>query len=447
MRNKYLKISLFALSFMFFTSAMAQEINNLSLKEAIALAKKQNTSMRNATYDLEIARQQVWETTTQGLPQANANLSYTNNIDLPVTLVPAKIFNPAAADGEFMELSFGVQHNTQFQFQVTQLVFNGSYIVGLQTAKTFKRMSQENYDKTEMDVVKGTIQSYNNLLFALENKKILERNLKDMEQTFFEISKTHEAGLVEKSAVDQIELNATTMRNALENMNRQIETQYNLLKIQMGINISDSLALKDSLRGIFAQTQVEKSILQKFDINNNADYKLFKTQEEISKQSLNLEKSKLLPSINAFYSYNQSGQADKLSDLKWFPSAMVGAQLVIPITTSGGTLSKIKQAQLELRKTQNNRSLMEQNLLMSAKNARNSLVSAYETYLTEEKNVKLAAHIYKETLAKFKKGTASSAELTQINTQFINGQSKLYSAMLNVLNAKAELDNILGNKL
>lgn len=429
----------------------AQNIHRLTLASAVELARKENTNVRNSIYDLEIARQQVWETTAQGLPQASAKLSYNNNIDLPVTLVPAKMFNPQAKDGEFIELKFGVQHNAQFNFQISQLVFNGSYIVGLQTAKTFKRLSEQNKSRTENEVIETVTQTYNTILFALKNKLVLENTLEDMQQTYKELKATYEAGLVEETSADQILLNTLTIQNALKSIDRQIDVQYDLLKIQLGVDIKDSVVITDSLDLVFNNSNVEKSMLQSFDVNNNIDYQLMNTQEEISKQQVNLQKSTLLPSINAFYSYNESGQSDEFtffqSDQKWFPSNIVGASLIIPLTTSGGTISRIKQAQLNLRKTQNNKVLLEQNILLAANAARNKLINNYETYLTEKQSVVLAEKIYKQALIKFKQGVISSNELTQVNTQYYNKQSAFFAAMLNVLNAKAELDKILGNNL
>ncbi len=447
------KINLIILFLLLFSvgKTNAQEIHRLTLATAVDLARKENHNIRNSIYDLEIARQQVWETTTQGLPQASAKVSYNNNVDLPVTLIPAKMFNPQAADGEFMEMKFGVQHNAQFNFQVSQLVFNGSYIVGLQTAKTFTLLSEQNKARTENEVIETVTQTYNTILFALKNRLVLNHTLSDIQQTYDELKATYEAGLAEETSVDQIMLNKLTVQNAIKSLNRQIDVQYDLLKIQMGVDISDSIVISDSLEMVFESANSETAMLQSFDINKNIDFQLMNTQEEISKQQVNLEKSSLLPSINAFYSHTQSGQSDEFSffqsDQKWFPSNMIGASLVIPLTTSGGNISRIKQAELNLRKTQNNKSLLKQNLILGVNTARNKLINEYETYLTQKQNVVLAEKIYTRSLVKFKQGVITSTELTQVNTQYYNSQSAYYAAMLNVLNAKAELDKILGNNL
>ncbi len=429
--------------------ARAQQVYRLTLSKAVEMARKENTKVRNANYDIDIARKKVWETTSIGLPQVSTSLSYKNNIDLPVTLVPAKIFNPQAGDDEFMELKFGVQHNVMLNLQVNQLIFNGSYIVGLKTSKIFKQMAEENKIKTENDVVAQTTQTYNTILFSLKNKGILEHTLDDIAKTYEELKATYKAGLAEETAVDQILLNKLTVENAIRSIDRQITVQLNLLKIQMGVDFNDSLVINDSLDLVFENAHVEKALYQDFDMSKNPDYMVMSTKEKIDEKQVSLAKMSLLPSVNAFFSHNQSGQSDDFtffnSDQKWFPSNVIGASLVIPITTSGGNIAKIKEAELNLRKTQNNKKLLEQNLLLSVSTARNKLIKEYETYLTQKQNVVLAEKIYKRSLVKFKQGMISSAELTQVNTQYYNSQSLYYAAILNVLNAKAALDKILGN--
>jgi outer membrane protein len=426
----------------------AQEIHSLNFNEAIKLAKKQNLNLVNANYDRVIAQKKIWETTAQGLPQVNSSLSYNNNLELPVTLVPAMMFDPTAPPDQFMELQFGVQHNAQFNLQVSQLVFNGSYIVGLQTAKTYKELSERAYDRAENEVIKNTSQAYYGLLFSIENRKSLKATLLDMERTYKEIKKTVEVGLAEETTADQIMLNKLTLENAINNIDRQIQLQYDLIKIQLGIDVNDSIQINDSLTQIFNNTSFEQSLALVFSVSENPDFKVLESQEELDFQNVRLQKSMLLPSVNAFFSHSQSGFSDEFSffssDQDYFPSSIVGASINIPITTSGGTLSKIKQAELELQKTKNNKYLLEQNLLMGAQQAKDALVTEFEAYNAQKKNLELAERIYKRALEQFRKGMLSSSELTQLNTQYYNTQSAYHAAMLNVLNAYSELSYITG---
>jgi outer membrane protein TolC len=191
---------------------------------------------------------------------------------------------------------------------------------------------------------------------------------------------------------------------------------------------------------------------QDFDINKNIDYQMLQTQKEISNLSLKREKSNFLPTIGAFYAHNVSGQTNNFDDYwngnqAYFQSNIVGASFKWDLFTSGSRYVKMQQAQLEVAKMNNQDYLLQQSLGFQVYQAKTKLVNAYETYLKEEKNSKLAEKIYHRAMTKFSNGMISSAELTQLNIQYFNSQSALYSAIGNVLNAKAELDKILGNNL
>ncbi len=430
----------------------AQEIHKLSLKGAIELALQENRNIQNANNDILIAKKKVWETTAIGLPQVSTESKYSNSLDIPVTLMPAKIFDPNAGPDDYVPLKFGQQHSASFSFTASQLVFSGEYIVGLQASKTYQELSAKAKLKSENDVIELVTKSYYGVLMVYENQKILENTQKDIQKTYNEVSKTYKAGLIDETDVSQIELNLLTVNNTIASIRRQKKVAENILKFQIGINITDSILVTDSLEGLFKLASLKAVMQQNFDINKNVDYQMLQTQKEISNLSLKREKSTFLPTIGAFYSHNVSGQTNNFSDYwdgseNYYQSNIVGASLKWNLFTSGSRYSKVQQAKLELAKINNQDYLLQQSLSFQVYQARTKLVNAYETYLKEEKNSKLAEKIYHRAMTKFSNGMISSAELTQLNIQYFNSQSALFTAIGNVLNAKAELDKILGNNL
>jgi len=427
----------------------AQKTTHLTLKKAQDLALTENRKIQNAGYDVQIAKKKVWETTAIGLPQVSIGVDYNNMLDIPVTLMPARIFDPNAGPDDYVPLKFGQQHNAAFNFNVSQLLFSGEYIVGLQASKTYQSLSQQAMLKEQRDVIELVSKSYFALLYTMENKKVLDSTLLDIQKTYDEISKTYKAGLVEETDVDQIQINLLTVKNALSAVNRQISVSENILKYQIGLDISDSIVIDDSLSYVFNNSNVEGVMLQPFDVSKNIDYQLLETQTKISELSVKREKSTFLPSINAFYSHKVNGQNNDFGffngNQDWYQSNVIGAGLSWQIFNSGSKVVKLQQAKLELDKLENNKYLLEQGLLFQVDEARNKLIAYYDTYMKEEKNVVLAEKIYRRALIKFTNGMISSNELTQLNTQYFNSQSNYYKAMMNVLNAKVELDKILSN--
>jgi outer membrane protein TolC len=428
----------------------AQEVVELNYQKAKQIALEQNADVQNARLDVQISKHKVWETTAIGLPQVSSGVSYNNFVDIPVTLVPAIMFDPTAAPGTYLPMQFGTKHNGSLKVSASQLVFSGEYIVGLQAAKTYQFLSDQSLEKTEADVVEALSVTYHTLLFAYENVRILEVSKADMQATLNEMKETHKAGFVDQTSVDQIELNLRLMENAIITMNRQIETQEIYLKIQMGLGVNDSIVIRDSLNQVFTASNVEQIMLQEFNLGNNINYQLMNTQVMLQELNLKRERSAYLPTLSAFYSHEQSGQGNDFdffdSDKDYYESNIVGVSMDWNLFTSGGRNAKIQQQKLELQKMQNTQTMLAEQLGMSMTSSKSELKNAYETYLSQQQNMILAKQIYENAKIQFKAGTISSTDLTTINKQYLDSQTSYYSAMMNVLNAKVALDNILGNK-
>ena len=136
--HKFIAILIGCISF----SALSQQDikEQLSLQEAIDFALKNNRNAILATKDIEAAKQQKWETIATGLPQVDAEINYQNFLKQQVSVVPAEIFGGQA--GELTEVVFGAQQTATGTATLRQLIFDGSYLVGLQSAKVFLEISK-----------------------------------------------------------------------------------------------------------------------------------------------------------------------------------------------------------------------------------------------------------------------------------------------------------------
>jgi outer membrane protein TolC len=445
-------INVIAIFFLALSSLSAQKTHELDLGKAINLALQENRNIMNAKTDVIIAKKQVWETTAIGLPQVKTELNYQNMLDIPVTLLPAQIVNPAAPADTYIPLKFGQQHSASFSFSASQLLFSGEYIVGLQASKTYQELSQKAVLKSENDVIELVTKSYYTVLMTYANLKVLENSEKSIIKTYEEIKKVFEAGMADETNLDQIGLNVITIQNSISSLKRQIVVLENVLKYQIGISVNDQIIIKDSLEGVFMSSTFQNVLSQNFDINKNPDYQLLNVSKELSNLSLKREKASFLPTLAAFYSHNVSGQNNQFDDYfngnqAYFQSNIVGVGLSWNIFNSGTRYINVQQAQLEIDKLENREYLLREGLSFQMEQAKSDLISAYDTYQKEEKNTKLAQKIYERSLIKFSNGLISSNELTSLHLQHINSQIGYYSAIMNVLNAQAVLDKIMGNNL
>jgi len=423
-----------------------KEIKSFSLISAQQYAVQYSYNIRKSKLDVAASRKKLKETVASGLPQVSSGISYINNLELATILIP-NFF-----EGKFDEkipVQFGTQHTANFNITVNQLIFNGSYFVGLQTASIYRRLADQGLEQTELTVKETVTSTYYLILVSEESEKILKANLENLGKTLYEIRETYKEGFVAETDVDLLQISYTKLKNGLQTVQRQKETAYNLMKFQMGIELKEKISLTEKLEDILSCVDVKKFVEADFDLENNLDYKLLVTQERLLELALKNEKSKYFPTVAAFYTYQRSAMRDAFNffnfDENWFRAQFFGVNINIPIFKSGAQKAKVQQAAITLDQMRNTREQAAQGILLEASEARVNLESANENYLNTKDNMALSEKVYNATLIKYREGMASSMDLTQANDKYLQSQSDYIQAMAALLNAKNSLDKISNN--
>ncbi len=433
----------------FFSNLIYARDNNVrefSLQSAQKFAVESSYDTQRSQLDIQAARKKMRETLLTGFPQLYSNIDYMNNLELATVLIP-NIF-----EGKFDEkipVQFGTQHNANVNFTLNQLLFNGSYIVGLKTSKIFRQLADQNHERTQLDILETVTNTYYLILVAEESEKILISNLENLEKTHYEIRERYKEGFVAETDADLIQIAVTKLKNGLQAIVREKEIAYKLLKFQMGLELDEQIALTDKLEDILQQIDIPNAANVEFDLQQNIDYKLLETQEKLSEMALKNEKAKYLPTISAFYSFQWNAFRDEFTFFNfkedWFRTQILGVNISMPIFTSGVQKAKVAQALIDLKKAQNARIQASQGLTLEAARARSALDSAYENYLNTRENRELSKKVYDATLFKYNEGVASSLDLTQAHDQYLSAQSDFIQAISGLLTAKNKLDRLNNN--
>lgn len=437
------------LGLLFAVQINAQESISLSLEQAIAYGLKNSYATINATRDIDAAKLKKWETTTIGLPQISATIDYQNWIKQQVSLIPAEFFGGNV--GEFAELAFGTKHNMNATATLRQLIFDGSYLVGLQSAKTYLKISENAKEKTELGIREAIVNSYGNVLLSEESIGILTNNIATLEQNLKEINQIYLNGLAEEESVEQLQITLSSVKSQLLKVKQLKDVAYKLLNITLGIDIQTKVTLTDNLNNLAAAYTDINILSSEFDLENHIDFKIAKNSERASELLLKLEQSKALPSLSSFINFGYAGYGQEFEftkkDQKWFDSSLLGVSLNIPIFSSLGRSSRTQQAKIELEKSKTLLTETAQKLqlqLETAKTDYNFNVSEFET---SKQNLKLAERIEKKQQIKFFEGISTSFELSEAQRQLYTTQQNYLQAMLNVIASKAALDNALNTPI
>jgi outer membrane protein len=413
-----------------------------SLLDAQTYAIENNYETIKSQMDVAVTEKRIRETVGAGLPQVSTSIGYTNNIELPTVLIPDFFNDP----NDMIEIQFGTQHNANLNLQIQQLVFNGSYFVGLATSRIFKRLATEGLERTKLDVMETVSQTYYLILVSQESEKIIQGNLQNLEKTLYEIRERYKEGFLEETDADVIQISVTGLKNSLQNLEKQTQTAYQLLKFQMGIDLSEEIELTDSLEDIITDQDIKDALDDSFNLEDNVDYRLMQTQEKLAEMNLKNEKAQYWPTVGAFYSLSWAAQRNQFNffdfNERWYRSQALGVNLNIPLFKSGTQKARVQQASIALDQARQTALQVSQGLLLEEAQAKNTLSSAYENYINVRNNMKLSQKVYDKILIKYQEGLASSTDLTQANDRYLAAQASYIQALSELLNAKNTLDRL-----
>jgi outer membrane protein len=429
-----LKITVFFLFFaLIWSNTGAQQKLILNLESARKHALEHNKNMLNADFAMEKAQLAVREAIANGLPQLNASMDYSNALGAKISIR----FNESMPATEI-----DIKPQSNFYLNVNQLVFSGNYIVGVQISKLAQNLSRLGYQKTELEVISAVTDAYYMVLISGESKAIITQNLNNLKDLYKKTEALAEVGIIEKTDVDQLFVQLNTLQNALSSAERQVELATNLLRLQLGATIETEIELTDNLAQLMEDAEVENMFITQFKVEENIDFQMLQQQEFMTKKMVDMQKSNALPTIAAFYRYTY-----KLlkPDFDTAPTNMVGLQMNIPIFSSGVRNAQTKQALIDLKTTQNNKSLLADQLKTQEKQLRFNLNNALETFNNQKTNVEVSRRVYSSLKLKYEQGLISGLDLIGADNNYLRAESDYITAMMQVLSSRLQLEKLYGN--
>lgn len=428
-----------------FIGVVNAQDGEFSISQAEDYGVQNNEKVKNVLLDYEAARKKVWETTAIGLPQVNVEGSFQHMIDIPTSVVDATLFNPMAPPGEIMTFQMGQKYSTSATLNVSQLVFDGSYIVGLRFSKFYTKMAQTSITNTEMQVRELVREAYYNVLVADKNVALMDSILISTEKMWKDAQVYRETGFIPEEEVAQLELAYNRIVASKQNALRQSAIARRLLKLQMGYDMESEILLTETLDTVLLELEKSNPAMQETDVKNNSNYVMLEQQKTLDGYNLQNEKAKYLPSVGAFFSHSQNAYRNEfnfLADEPWYPTTVWGVSVQVPITSSGQKIMRVQQAEIKLEQDDNNLTNLEKNLKFQEFQLKSIYLNAYELMKIEESNVALASKIYNNALKKRKAGVISALEVTQLQQQLLTAEGNYILAVMELLSVKIALDKL-----
>ena len=428
------------------TSLFSQpKTSKFSLKDAVNFAVQNNSMSKNAARDIEIAKLQKWETTATGLPQINANITYNNWLKQQISLIPAEFFggNP----GQFTEVAFGTKQTMNGTVTVSQKVFDGSYLVGLQAAKVYLEISENAKEKTDIELRKMVAYAYGNVLLSEENLNIVNSNIALLENNLRDLTKVYENGLIEQESVQQLQLTLVSLKSNKNYIKRLNKIAYQMFNNTIGLDLDTAVELTDSLDQLIMMYASLKPLESILEIENVVDYKIAFNDLKSKELLLKLEKSKALPTLDVFLNGSYSGNNNQFNFLdksqNWFGASLFGVSMRVPLFSSFGRSASTIKARLNLEKSKSLLKDTSEKIKLDISRAESEYEFAVEDLKIKKEALELSENIAKKNEIKFFEGLVTSFDLSQAQRQLYAAQEDYLSSMLNILTKRIDLEALI----
>ena len=417
----------------------------VSLEEALAFGEQNNRNIKKASMEIRKAYKDQWSTIAIGLPQISANADYQNFIELPTSLIPAQFFG--GNEGEFAEVQFGTPQTMTAGLTLQQLIFDGSYIVGLEASKIFLKISENIFEKTLLEVRRNIVQTYSSVLLARENIDFLKKNKNNLEKNLLELNQLYENGFEEEESVEQIRLTLSGVKTQLRYINNVERITLDMLKLLMGFPIKSPLILSDDLEKLTNDSLFNFKVPENLSLDNNIDIKIAENNLLSETLLYRYERSKGLPRLSAFLNGNYTGNSESFTftqqGQKWFGAALLGINLQIPVFSSLRRSALSQKAKIAMLQAENDLTETQERILIEVKAAENDYKLAVENYFTNKENLELATRIEKKNQLKYFEGVTSSFELREAQLQLYSAQNNYIKSIQEVIQKKLSLQTIL----
>ena len=438
-----------AVLLLLFGNSMAQAQSSFTLKEAVDYALQNNVKAKNAQLDVRIAKMKVREITTIGFPKISASYGVNNNYIIQRPIIPdGGIFG--GTPGQPFALEFQPQYGGNASLNLNQLLFDGSYIVGLQAAQTYRDLAARSNEMTQVEVAENVKKAYYGVLVMKERKELLNTSLLLLDSTLAEMKSMYANGFIEKIDVDRLQVQRNNFAVERDKINRFDEITLLLLKFQMGYPLDQPLVLIDKLR----EVAFDDNILEQTGVNpmDRPEMRLLQTQKAATKLELKNIQAGYLPSIGIQASRGALAGANNFDQVldpngSWFAYGAVGIGVNWNIFDSFTKRYQAQQKRIEMEKVDNTIFDFNKAVMLQSSQASIMLRNSYETMKVQEQNLELSTDVLRVSRIKYQEGVGSNLEVINAEAGFREAQANYYNAVYDLLIAKVELEKAKGQLL
>ncbi|WP_299826357.1 TolC family protein [uncultured Pontibacter sp.] len=436
------------------TYAQGQSVQSFSLQESINYALQNRASLQVTRNQEKIDKAKVGEIRAMGLPQISGTLDVGDNFIQQQTFLPAEFFNDpndpeSPQPGTFVPVTFTPAYTGNALLNGSQLLFDGTYLIGLKAAKTYTELSKKSTTQSEIEVAEQVSKAYYGVLVNRERIGLLNQNISRLDTVLYQTRIMFENGVAEKLDVDRLRVSLNNLKVEKQKAERLMVLSESLLKFQMGIDHRQAIVLTDKLDEVEVSTA--QAAPQSFNYSNRIEYSILETQRDLAELDLRNRRSGYLPKLylNARYGYNAANNEFReiTKTRNWLEYGYVGGQIQLSIFDGLRKHYQIQQAKLTLDNTKYGFETLRQSIDLEIDQSATELTNALDVLESQRENLELAEEIARVSKIKFQEGVGSNLEVVTAETDLRQAQTNYYAAIYDALIAKVNLERATGTLL
>jgi outer membrane protein len=448
MRTKIgLSIALLLITMQGFAQQKADSIFHLSIQQCIQYALANQPNVRVAKYEVGKADAKVKEIRGIGLPQITGSISVLDYLQIPTTLIPAQFFGGPA--GTFEPLQFGTQYSATGEIDGSQILFDGSYLVGLEAVKTYKDLSTQSLTLANIQAIAAVEKAY---YYALVNNWKLQMTTADanrLKKLMDETEKMYQAGFTQKVDFDRIKVNYNNVKTLETTMSKFLTLSYKSLKFQMGMPVKDSITLTDSLQN--TPINPDLSADTSFKASNRIEYAIAQTNLYGSRLQVRKDRYGYFPSLVLIGSVNKVNQGETTDFFNgsqpWYPTAIIGLKMSIPIFDGLQKNYRTQEDKYTMQESELQLSTLKESISLEISTSSTNLENALEDLKNQKENMQLAQSVEHDTKIQYEAGTGSNLEVVDAETSLTEAETNYYNSLYNALVANVDYQQAKGTLL
>ena len=438
--------------------ALAQqpEQETFSLEECIEYAIRNNVNVKNQQLNRQIAQAQVNETLGVGLPQISGSAGLSYNIVTPQMQLPNFGVDPEtgglrALPGEFNVIPAGPDYSGNLGITVNQMIFDGSYFIGIKAAKVYKDLAEKDFVKATVDVAEGVSLAYYGTLVAKERLELLKINLDRLESLYRETKAMSAQGFAETIDVQRVQVNLNNIRTEYQNVQRSYGINIQMLKFQMGLPLTQEIALDGNINDFNLDEDV--TFLSEVEVGNRIEYQQLRVNRELSDLEVRNIRVQYYPKVNAFFNHGYRLGTSNRSEVfdfntGWFASGTtVGLSLDVPIFDGLIKANRIKRTSLVREQIDNQLQNLENSIQIEVVQAKINLQNSLQSLQAQEENIELAQEVFRVAKIKYQEGVGSNLEVIEAENAFKTAETNYFNSLYNALVARVAYQKATGTLL